>query len=153
MDLAKIGKRTVVTVMKFSSVNDAAGIMRDSHVGDVVVVEFQGLLMIPVGMLTDRDIVMATTALGVDATKLLVEDIMTISPVSVHERESLTRVIELMKTQGVKRLPILGDSGELTGIVTLEDIMSLLASELSALAEVAQREKEVELETRRRLVG
>jgi CBS domain-containing protein len=60
-------------------------------------------------------------------------------------------VIELMKREGVKRVPILGEAGDLVGVIALEDVMGLLSRELSALAEVGKRQKEVELHRRRRL--
>lgn len=153
MDLKKIGRMRVVTVTPETSLADAARLMREYHVGDVVVVEQKGGKNVPVGVLTDRDIVLATIAIGAATDALAAGDIMTSDLATVPEDSSLTQVIELMKERGVKRVPLLGEGGELAGIVALEDVTRFLARELSALAEVSQRQKEVETERRRKFAS
>ncbi len=151
MKLSKIGQRKVVTITKETSLEDAARMMREHHVGNVVVVEGRNGRRFPQGILTDRDIVMATIALGAPASAFTAEEVMTSSLYTVAENESLESVIDLMKTKGVKRVPILGREEELVGIISLEDVMALLSTEISALAEVAKRQKEVEIDRRRKL--
>jgi CBS domain-containing protein len=150
MDLKKIGRLRVVSVLSEASLEDASRAMRENHVGDVVVIEVRGGRKVPVGMLTDRDIVMATVALGAPTNALAVGDIMTTDLVLVDASASLTHVIELMKERGVKRIPLIGENKDLVGIISLEDVTRFLARELSALAEVATRQKEVEVQRRRK---
>ena len=149
MDLEKIGKKKVVTILEQEGVGDAARLMRENHVGDIIVVEEHNHKMIPIGMVTDRDIVMATLAVGASPDPFTVGDVMTTNLVTVRENETLNHVIDLMKVHGIKRLPIIGKNQELLGIIAVEDIMSFLSSELSALSEVSQRQKEVEFQRRR----
>lgn len=148
MDLKKVGHRKVLTVAKETSLEEAARGMREAHLGDVIVLNDR---KVPIGILTDRDIVMATIALGVDASALLVEDIMTAGLVTVKESDSLAQVIRLMKENGVKRVPIVGDEFQLLGVIALEDVLSLLAAELSALAEVSGRQRQFEVHRRRKI--
>ena len=148
MNLSKLGNKRVVTVTKDMALEEAARLMREYHVGDVVVVEKRGEWKVPIGMLTDRDIVMATTAFGVSPTKLAAGDLMTTNIVTAKEHDSLTHVIKLMKEHGVKRVPLVGTQHEVVGIVALDDVMALLASELSALAEVGKKQTQVESQRR-----
>jgi len=151
MKLHKIGTTKVVSIPREVSLEDAARLMRENHVGDVVVVDVRDGKKFPVGILTDRDIVMATIALGAPVAPMLVDDIMTTEIATIEESESLNSVIDLMKDRGVKRVPLVAKEGELVGIIALEDVMKLLASELSALAEVGERQKEIEFRKRRKL--
>ncbi len=151
MDLKKIGRRNVVSISKESSVEAAAKVMRENHVGDVVVVDYELGREIPLGILTDRDIVVATVALGASTSALAVEDIMTTGLVTVNENDSVTHVIQTMRERGVKRLPIVGPEQELVGIVAVGDIIALLTAELSALVEVSQQQRKFEMQRRRRI--
>jgi CBS domain-containing protein len=150
MDLKQIGRKKVVTVTRDASLEQAARLMREAHVGDVVVVEHREGRKIPLGILTDRDIVMATLALGASPSALEAGDIMSAPLVTITENTSLIQVIKIMKEKGVKRVPILSEN-ELVGIVALEDLMRLLTSELSALAEVSGRQRTLEQGRRRKL--
>jgi CBS domain-containing protein len=120
-------------------------------VGDVVVIDQKGNHSIPVGILTDRDMVVSTTALGASMEAFNAEDVMSTSLVSAGEDESLFRVISLMKEHGVKRVPLVGRDHELTGIVAIEDIMAALSDELSSLSEVASRQRQIENQRRRKI--
>lgn len=151
MDLRKIGKRKVATVYQDTSVADAARIMRDSHLGDVVVIDRSEGRINPVGILTDRDIVMSTTALGLTPADFRVEDIMTHTLVTARSDDSLTHIIDLMKENGVKRIPLLGETNELDAIVAIEDVTRFLAEELHALSQVYERQRSLEEERRRKI--
>lgn len=151
MDLKKIGNQRVVTVLADTPLEDAARLMRENHVGDVVVVKSKNGKAVPIGILTDRDIVMATIALGAPVSPLTAGDLMTTELVTIQEGQSLIQLIDLMKKRGVKRVPLVGKDHELVGIIALEDVMNLLAGELSALAEVANRQKQMELHRRQKL--
>jgi len=149
MKLQDVGHREVVTALEDDSLFAAAKKMREAHVGDVVVVRRRNARYQPVGMLTDRDIVVATIALKVPLEMLSVGDVMTMSVVSVRENDSLGKVLERMREHGVRRIPVLGRNNELRGIVAIEDIICFLSKQLSILSEIFARERK--FESRRRL--
>lgn len=149
MNLKDLGQREVVTAFAGDSLFTAAKKMRDAHVGDVVVVKRRGARLVPVGILTDRDIVVATVALKVPLEVLSVGDVMTYSLVSARENESLSKVLQMMKMHGVRRIPIVGKGGDLKGIIAVEDIVRFMTEQLSVLSDIFARERN--LETRRRL--
>jgi len=145
MQLKEMGANQVITVAMETTLEEAARVMRDEHVGDVVVVSDHK----PRGILTDRDIVMTTIALGAPANPLTAGDLMSADLVTILETESVSTLVSLMKRNGVRRVPLVKETGELVGIVSVEDVMSYLARELTALSEISIRQREKERHRRR----
>jgi CBS domain-containing protein len=125
--------------------------MRQNHVGSLVVVDETGGKRIVVGMLTDRDIVTSVLASDLDCSTLTVEDVMSTDVVTVREDDSLIDVMQIMRRKGVRRVPVVGAEGELLGLVTLDDLLEILAQELGLL--VSAIETEVQRERRLRPGG
>ena len=150
MTIGTICKRDVVATGRTESVVDAARLMRKHHVGSLVIVEnnAQGC-KVPVGIITDRDITVSVTALGLDPATITVNEIMVDSVVCIHENAGIAETVALMRTKGVRRLPVVNDSGALTGVISADDLLSLLADELTGLADSTTRERRHEQETRR----
>lgn len=117
------------------SLPDTAALMRKNHVGDVVVVETRSGTRTPVGIVTDRDIVVETMALQLDATLFTAGDIMNTPLVTVKEDAGFVETLRLMRTHGVRRMPVVSENGALYGMVTADDIVRLLALELSLITE------------------
>jgi CBS domain-containing protein len=149
MPLGEICNREVVTASVDTSVYEAAQLMRHHHAGAIVVVQNRDGRDMPVGIITDRDIVMEIVAPGLDPEVLTIGDIMAPEFLTAKESVGLFEAIQQMRTMAVRRLPILGDSGELVGIVTLDDLLGLLSEELHALARMVTREQQKEIQTRR----
>lgn len=138
--------RSVTIAFGTTPLNGAARLMRENHVGSlVVVVDETGGKPIVVGMLTDRDIVTSVLASDLDCSILTVEDVMSTDVVTVREDDSLIDVMQIMRRKGVRRVPVVGAEGELLGLVTLDDLLEILAQELgllvSAIETEAQRER------------
>ncbi len=119
--------REVVVVDKQGSISDAARVMREHHVGDVVVVRIEGGKQYPVGMLTDRDITLEIVATGTDPDSVSVADAMSFDLVSVFDDDDLMHVIELMRDKGVRRVPVIDRDEALVGIMTVDDLLDLLS--------------------------
>jgi CBS domain-containing protein len=134
MTISKVCNREVVIVQPGDSILDAAQLMRLHHVGDVVVVQDLGSRRIPVGIVTDRDLVVEIMAPELDPTALTVGDIMVPELATVSENASLSDAIELMRIKGVRRLPVTDAIGNLSGILAMDDLLELLAEEMSDLA-------------------
>lgn len=117
------------------SLPDTAALMRKHHIGDVIVVEARSGTRTPVGIVTDRDIVVETMALQLDATLFTAGDIMNTPLVTVKENAGFVETLRLMRTHGVRRMPVVTNNGALYGMVTADDIVRLLALELSLITE------------------
>lgn len=129
----EICTRTVTIAFRTTSVDGAARLMRDNHVGCLVVVDEVGGRRIVVGVLTDRDIVTAVVAPGLDAAALTVDDVMTTDLVTAREDDSLIDLMRSMRRKGVRRIPVVGGQDELIGVVTLDDVLGVLSEELGLL--------------------
>lgn len=149
MPITEFCKTDVAVVDKNSSVVLAAKRMREAHVGDVVVCERANAgICKPIGILTDRDIVVGLIALEIPFETVRVEDIMTPTLVTVNKNAGIYETIHLMETYGVRRLPVVEDNGALFGIVSSGDLLELLSTEILALSRLSARQKIKEQEIR-----
>lgn len=119
------------------TVQEAAMLMRSHHVGDLVVVEQPNGEQVPVGIITDRDIVVSVIALGLDPSSLLVGDIMTAELLTASEDEDVYETIERMRFRNIRRLPVVNSLGGLSGIVSVDDLLEFLAEEMGELSRIA----------------
>lgn len=148
--IGQICSREVVFATRDTTVAAAAKLMRRHHVGSLVVVdEMNGGKRMPVGIVTDRDMMMEITAMGLDPAVITVGDIMGEEVVTAPESEGVLETMEIMRYKGVRRLPIVGADGQLVGIVTIDDLLEVLAEELGELAKVVAREQSREAVARK----
>jgi len=149
MPIGEICSREVVCAKRDATVKTAARLMREQHVGSIVVVEEPEDKRIPTGIVTDRDIVVAVVALGLDPEVIQIGDIMGTNLVSVKEDWGIAEVVELFQLKGVRRLVVTDSAGYLVGIVAADDVLSLLAEEMSALASMVGGERKREAAMRK----
>jgi CBS domain-containing protein len=147
MSIAGVCNRRVVVIDREESVLEAARLMREHHVGDVVVTSTNGVKM-PVGIVTDRDIVISVVALGLDAEVITVGDVMYRQLVTVPGEQGVFETIQLMRAKGIRRLPVIDDTGLLIGIITLDDLLQLMAEEFGEIGRLIGRERAVEAHSR-----
>jgi CBS domain-containing protein len=119
-------------------------LMRQHHIGALVVVDAQEKTR-PVGIVTDRDLVLELMAEGLDPSVFTAGDIMSVNLVNATPEMDEMDAVELMKTHRLRRLVIVDDEGRLAGIVTMEDVLEQLARELANLAEglAGARDREI----------
>ncbi len=149
MTIGAICNSEVITVQRDASVLQAAMLMRQYHVGDVVVVEDRKGLCVPIGILTDRDVVIEIVATELDCNVITAGDIMVANLTVVKDSAGVFETIQLMASKGVRRLPVVNNNGGLVGIVTLDDLLLLLAKELGSLTKLVTREQKNEAARRR----
>lgn len=144
MSVGQICNRDTVIVRKEDSIIEAAKLLREFHVGSVVVVEDAAGGVKPVGILTDRDLVVEILAAELDPATVSVGDIMSYELTTAHEENGLWDVLQRMQSKGVRRVPVVNAQGLLAGILTSDDLLELLASELGQLVKVIGRERQRE---------
>jgi CBS domain-containing protein len=123
--------------------------MRETHVGDVVVVDQPNGKKIAVGIVTDRDLVIEVMAKERDPALVTAKDLMGKELVTVGEGNDVYETAELMRDRGVRRTPVVDDQGGLLGIVTLDDLLRIIGEQLALLARVIARERFQEGQSRR----
>jgi len=136
MAISKLCQRNVVWATRDTSVVDAARLMRQHHVGAVVVVDQDDTPRMPVGIVTDRDIVVEVVAPGLDPKQLKLGDLLVDSVVTIEERKSAADTVRLMSQKGVRRVPVVTDEGALAGIVSIDDLLRHFATALGTLADL-----------------
>jgi CBS domain-containing protein len=137
MHIGEICTTSVIYCTRDDSVQDAALKMRQHHVGDLVVIDQPDDEKLPVGIVTDRDIVVSVIALGLDPASLLVGDIMSDDLDTCAMADDVYETIERMRLRGVRRMPVVDDGGRLAGVVSADDLLGFLAEEMGELARIA----------------
>lgn len=137
MSVLELARRDVVTCRPTASAADVADSMAESGVGSVVVTEQEGR---PVGIVTDRDLVVRVLARDVDPVAVTAADVMTEDPETIPSDSGVFESTQAFSRAGVRRLPLVDGNGLLVGIVSLSDVMLLLTQELDNLATVVGAE-------------
>ena len=148
MPVGEICNREVVVAERTTTIVEAAQLMRRYHVGDLVVVDEVQDRRVPVGMVTDRDLVVDVIAREQPFASCTVSAVMSATVVCVPETAGVIETIQLMRSHGVRRVPVVDAGGALVGILAADDLLDLLAEELSALARIAPRGQEREVRSR-----
>jgi len=136
MSIESLLRRPVCTLPPDALCREAAQLMRDEGVGCVVVAEQAR----PLGIVTDRDLVVRVIAAGRAPEKTLLRDVMSGEPVFLASERGLDRVIATMRQQHVRRIPVVDAEGRLEGVLALDDLLPLLAGQLGDLAEAIRGE-------------
>jgi CBS domain-containing protein len=150
MQVGTLCQRLVFTVCQSDEISRAAQVMREKHVGYLVVVEPNPVRGIPrpIGVLTDRDIVVSVVAREVDPKTVRVGDIMTPNPALAVEWESMEAALQKMRQFGVRRLPVVNGYRELVGILAIDDVLKVIAGDAQDVVSTIRSGRRLEGESR-----
>lgn len=148
MAIGEICNREVITIQRDETVLEAAKLMRQYHVGAVIVIDKLDGRTAPVGIITDRDLVVEVLATELDETVITVGDIMAPEVFTLKESMEASEAVQLMRRKTTRRLPVVDEDGELVGILTLDDVLELLSEELLDLAKLVRYEQKKEIRHR-----
>jgi CBS domain-containing protein len=149
MRVGEFCSREVIVVGKDETILEAARLMRRHHVGDLVVVEEREGARFPVGILTDRDIVVELLAAEIPLDAVCIGEVMSFELVTAGEDEDLFETIRRMQHKGVRRLPVVDGRKALAGILTMDDLLEIVSEQLSGLVRVITRGQQLERQIRR----
>jgi CBS domain-containing protein len=141
MSAGEYCNRDVVVVDRTESVRKAIDLMRKHHVGDVIIVDKRNGTSKPLGILTDRDIVLEILAEDVDLEAVNVGDVMSYELQTVDEHTPLLDAIKVMRTKGIRRLPVVDSQESLVGILAVDDVLELISEQLSDLVGLISRQQ------------
>ncbi|HKK52709.1 MAG TPA: CBS domain-containing protein [Myxococcota bacterium] len=137
MSIESLLSRPVRMLPPDASCHEGAQVLRDEGVGCIVVAEDDGR---PLGIVTDRDLVVRAMAAGRDPEKTELRAVMSGEPVFLAHERGIDQVIQTMQLQRVRRVPIVDAEGRLEGVVALDDLLPLLADQLSEMASAVRSE-------------
>jgi len=143
-DAAELCVREVAIAGPDETAAAAAVRMRERHVGDLVVVTAHDGLHVPVGIVTDRDLVLSVMAEQRDPDEVTLAEIMGRVLVTVSAHTEIPAVLDAMKANGVRRMPVVDDDGGLVGILSYDDLVEWMAEELGSLVTIVRKEQRVE---------
>lgn len=132
-----------------ATISEAARLMRQHHTGDLVVIDETDGDRIPIGIITDRDIVVEVLGKGLDPVKTAVAGVMSTQLVVADSGEDVSEAVERMRVHGIRRIPVTGDNGTLMGIFTLDDLLKLNAEQIEAPIAILSKERTRENRIRR----
>lgn len=138
MAVPSLEKSNVVAVLPDTTVEEVIKMMENQNIGSVVVVENEE----PVGIVTDRDLVLKVLKTGKDRLSTVAGEVMTKDPVTLEEGMGFFVALRSMSEHEVRRLPIVDAEGKLVDIVSHDDLIRLLADELDTLADVPEAESD-----------
>src|SRR5262245_47384624 len=124
MSVGNICTRRVFSVDAEVDASQAAKAMRDFHVGFLVVTSRKDDHLIPIGVLTDRDLVLEVLAMDVNPHAVTVRDLIAGKLMIVSESAALHDTLLQMRATGVRRVPVQDSQGKLVGVLSLDDIVS-----------------------------
>lgn len=148
MTVENLVTRNVATVSTSASVVDAAREMRNRHVGALVVTEAQGANLKPVGIVTDRDLVVSVLALDLTPSSLTASDVMSAHPFTVRLEDDADNAIRRMRGLGVRRAPVVDSHGHLRGFFAVDDYLEHLANSLREVSILIAQERREEEKSR-----
>jgi CBS domain-containing protein len=141
LNAGDVCNRIVTVADRRMTVVQAAQLMRERHVGCLIVGDEVGAGRLVVGIVTDRDIVTSVVAKEADPSMLRVEDVMTGDVVTALEEDSVMDLLGIMRRKGLRRIPIITPQGALVGLVTLDDLLEIMAEQLRTIVLAIQAEQ------------
>jgi len=148
MRVGEYCNREVVVIEEDGSITETARIMREYHVGDVIIVRSQHGKQIPLGILTDRDIALEIVAKSADPETVRAGDAMSYELSTVNEDDDLMHAIEIMRDKGIRRLPVVDIDEALVGILTVDDVLDLFSEVFIDIVHLVDQQRRREAKTR-----
>ena len=148
MFIGEICNRNVVIASRDTSITQLAQLMREHHVGSIVITEVQNECNIPVGIITDRDLVIELLSKEIEPSSVATGDVMSTELITVRESNHVYDTLKLMRGKGIRRVPVVNDEKVLIGIVTVDDLLDVVISELDDIVNIVAIEQKREKQLR-----
>jgi CBS domain-containing protein len=143
MKTADVCRTNIVTAPPTAPLPELARLMRRNHVGSVVVVDAADARR-PLGIITDRDIVVEVVAAGQDVRTITAGEIMSAPLVTALDTDDASWTLKVMRDRGVRRLPVLDAAGAMVGIVALDDLLNAASATLVDVVQAIGTERVME---------
>jgi CBS domain-containing protein len=149
MNVGNICNRKVIFADVGTNLLDASKLMREHHVGSLIATRRETGGDRPLGIITDRDLVVEVMAEEIEPQSVTLEDAMTRHPLIAYESDDVYEVLERMREKGVRRIPVVNSEDYLVGVLAIDDILRMIFHELGNLVSLVKKEYETELKLRK----
>jgi len=153
MNIESICTRHVISLDGNQPLQRAAMLMREHHVGCIVVTEDDAGVVHVKGLVTDRDLAIEVLSRGGDASQAPLSRLVQAPPVAIPLHASVAQAVQAMQAAGVRRLLVQDDDGKLVGLLSIDDLVQALAAPLAGLAEVMRQGLLHEIQARGQLAA
>lgn len=133
MEVQAIMSKRIASLPPEATTAQAAKLMREEDVGAILALGPEDK---PLGILTDRDLVLRVVALNRDPAQVKLQDVMSKHPCTVHGKEPVMLAARRMADKGVRRLLVVDEGGSVIGVLSVDDLLTVLISELSNVCTV-----------------
>ena len=146
MNVRTTCQRGAITVRRFDELVTAARLMREKHVSLLVVLDGEGPTEAsrPIGVVSDRDIVLRAVARGADPCTLKVDNVMNYQPVVIEKSDTIEHALLTMERIGARHVPVVGKKGEIFGVLSIDDVLKVLARDMQRIARSIRRKQDIE---------
>lgn len=144
MRVDNLCNRNVIVVEQEANVLSAAKLMREHHVGSLIIIDSNSNGKKPIGIVSDRDIVIKVLAKEFSLEKTKLNDIMDRDLICVRDSDDTMDTVRIMCMEGIRRVPVIDSAGDLIGLLAMDDVFEMLADELSNLAVLICRQQKHE---------
>ena len=141
MNVGEVCNRNVVVTGRRAGVTESARLMREHHVGDLVVVDRADGTVRPIGIVTDRDLVVEVLAPGIAPATLCADDVMSRDLATAEEDDDVLETLHRMRALGVRRMPVVNADGGLEGLIAVDDLLELMAESMNEVVGLIGREQ------------
>ena len=148
MQVGEVCRHGAISIANTEGITEAARLMRERHVGFLIVHRLGDDLRRPIGVLTDRDLVVEVMAKQIDPRAVKVDDLMTRDPVVANETEDLADVLSGMRLAGIRRVPVVDARGALVGVIAIDDAFDLITTFMCDITGSIKHEQSVERRAR-----
>lgn len=148
MKIGDVCRHDAVSIANTEGITEAARLMREHHVGFLIVHQLGDDLRRPIGVLTDRDLVLEVMAKKVDPETLKVDDVMTRQPLVAIESEDVSDLLQAMQLAGIRRVPVADIRGALTGVIAIDDVFDIVTTFMCNITGSIKHEQRVERRAR-----
>ena len=149
MFIGEICNRNTVIASRNTGILELAQLMREHHVGSIIITEQQNDCNIPVGIITDRDLVIELLSKDIDTKSVSAGDLMSAELATVRESSHVYDTLKLMRGKGIRRVPVVNDENVLVGILSVDDLLDVVISELDDIVNIVAIEQKREKQLRR----
>lgn len=146
MNIGTICSRETIIADTGDCLLDTARLMREHHVGSLIIVTSNQHGVRPVGIITDRDIVIQAISEEIELSDLVAGDIMSRDLLIAREDDDLFEAFERMCKKGVRRMPVVNAEGLLIGVLSIDDLLEIIVNEMRNLVQLFKHEQQKERE-------
>lgn len=133
MQIGDIARKEVITASSNVNLSEIANLMHQNEVGTIVIIDNKNDKTKLLGIITDRDITLKLTTFKERLPEVLVTDVMSKNLLVLNNSQSLNEAIIAMREKGVRRAPIVDEKGNLSGIISADDLLFIITNELCEL--------------------